>query len=130
MQVIINIDTPDVDRAERFYAAGLGLTPVRRLFGGRLAEMKLGAQLFHILPKAEGAAAFADGPGRGYARHWTPVHLDFVVDDLEAAVERALAAGATMERPLSAHEWGRIAGLADPFGHGLCLIEMTARGYA
>lgn len=129
MHVIINIDAPDVDRAERFYAEGLGLKPVRRLFGGKLAEMKLGAQLFHILPKAEGALAFAGGPERGYARHWTPVHLDFVVDDIEAALERALAAVATMERAISAHEWGRIAGLSDPFGHGLCLIEMTKLGY-
>jgi hypothetical protein len=25
--------------------------------------------------------------------------------------------------------WGRIAVLADPFGHGLCLIEFLNRGY-
>lgn len=110
MQAIINIDTPDVDGAERFYAEGLGLTRGRRLFGGAVAEMKLGAQLFHILPKNEGSPAFAGGPGRVYARHWTPVHLDFVVDRLEAAVERALAAGATLERAISSHDWGTHSG--------------------
>jgi lactoylglutathione lyase len=25
--------------------------------------------------------------------------------------------------------WGRIAQLADPFGHGLCLIQFLGRGY-
>ncbi|HEY6986285.1 MAG TPA: VOC family protein, partial [Rhodanobacteraceae bacterium] len=25
--------------------------------------------------------------------------------------------------------WGRIATLADPFGHGFCLIEFLNRGY-
>lgn len=129
MHVIINIDTPDVDRAERFYAEGLGLTPVRRLFKGALAEMKLGDQLFHIQPKEAGSSAFSQGPARLYARHWTPLHLDFVVDDLDAALARAIAAGATLERGISAHDWGRIAGLSDPFGHGLCLIELTVRGY-
>ena len=25
--------------------------------------------------------------------------------------------------------WGRIAILADPFGHGLCLLQFSGRGY-
>jgi hypothetical protein len=41
---------------------------VRRLFGGRLAELKLGDQLFHILPKQAGASPFAGGPARTAAR--------------------------------------------------------------
>ena len=36
---------------------------------------------------------------RDYGRHWTPVHLDIVVDDVDAAVARAVAAGATLEKP-------------------------------
>jgi hypothetical protein len=34
---------------------------------------------------------------RDYVRHWTPVHLDFVVESLEPAIERALGAGAELE---------------------------------
>jgi lactoylglutathione lyase len=26
-------------------------------------------------------------------------------------------------------KWGRMANLADPFGHGLCLVEFRGRGY-
>lgn len=129
MQVIINIDVPDVARAELFYEEALGLQKVRRLFGGKLAEMTLDGQVFHILPKADGTAASAAGPARSYVRHWTPLHLDFVVPDLDAAVHRAVQAGGTLERPITAHVWGRIAGFADPFGHGFCLIELTDEGY-
>ena len=57
------------------------------------------------------------------------MHLDFVVSDVAAAVRRAEAAGAWLEGEIRTHEWGRIAVLADPFGHGFCLIEFVGRGY-
>jgi predicted enzyme related to lactoylglutathione lyase len=57
------------------------------------------------------------------------VHLDFVVDDVEAATKRALAAGATLEQEAQAHAYGRLAMLADPFGNGFCLLEFRGRGY-
>jgi hypothetical protein len=34
---------------------------------------------------------------RNYSRHWTPVHMDFVVDDVSKAAQRALDAGAIQE---------------------------------
>jgi lactoylglutathione lyase len=66
---------------------------------------------------------------RDYARHWTPVHTDFVVADLSAAIARAEAAGAVREGSVRTARWGRIATLADPFGNGFCLIEFLNRGY-
>ena len=66
---------------------------------------------------------------RTYARHWTPVHLDFVVSDIKSAVAQAQAAGATLEGEPETHNWGHIAHMADPFGHGICLIEFRGRGY-
>ena len=53
----------------------------------------------------------------------------FVVAELGAAVSRAIEAGATIEGEIQTHNWGRIAHMADPFGHGFCLIEFTGRGY-
>jgi hypothetical protein len=67
---------------------------------------------------------------RDYARHWTPVHLDCVVADLDSAVQRATTAGATLDREVQQRKWGRIATLADPFGNGFCLLEFRGRGYA
>jgi lactoylglutathione lyase len=80
------------------------------------------------LEKAEGTLG-AGEDRRRYRRHWSPVHLDVVVDDLEAALARALAAGARAEGEIRTAAWGRIVTLADPFGHGLCLIQFLGRGY-
>ena len=52
-----------------------------------------------------------------------------VVNDLDAALARALAAGARTETAIRTEPWGRIVVLADPFGHGLCLIQFLGRGY-
>jgi predicted enzyme related to lactoylglutathione lyase len=57
------------------------------------------------------------------------VHLDFDVVDIDAAVERAVAAGARLENEPQSFNWGRLAMLSDPFGHGFCLFQFTARGY-
>ena len=50
-------------------------------------------------------------------------------DDVDAAVERAVTAGAKLESAAKDTPYGRIAMLADPFGHGLCLLEWKGRGY-
>jgi predicted enzyme related to lactoylglutathione lyase len=57
------------------------------------------------------------------------VHLDFITEDIDAAIARAVAAGAVLERPVRDEAWGRIALLADPFGNGFCLIQFLGRGY-
>jgi predicted enzyme related to lactoylglutathione lyase len=83
-----------------------------------------------LLEKSAGTQASAATPQRReYVRHWTPVHLDFVVENIGAAVDRARRSGATLEGEVRTHAWGRIALMADPFGHGFCLIEFRGRGY-
>jgi lactoylglutathione lyase len=59
-----------------------------------------------------------------------PVHADLVVDRVDEALARALAAGARQEGDVRDADWGRIAQVADPFGHGWCLIEFSRRGYS
>ncbi len=66
---------------------------------------------------------------RCYDRHWTPVHLDFVVDDIERSVKSAITAGAQLEQPIKTEAWGRLALMSDPFGHGFCYIQFLGRGY-
>jgi hypothetical protein len=39
------------------------------------------------------------------------------------------ACRAQLKGEIQAHEWGRIANMADPFGNGFCLIEFIERGY-
>lgn len=129
MRILVNIDVPDLEHAIGFYRAAFGLTLNRRL-GATGAEL-LGADApIYLLEKAAGTpAAGAVRQPRDYERHWTPVHLDMVVDDVDSAVARAVAAGARLEDPPATHAWGRIAHLADPYGHGICILQFLGRGY-
>ncbi|MFJ3461775.1 GNAT family N-acetyltransferase [Achromobacter spanius] len=129
MRILVNIDVPDLEHAIGFYQTAFGLTLNRRL-GSTGAEL-LGADApIYLLEKAAGTpTAGAARQPRDYARHWTPVHLDVVVDDVDQAVARAVAAGARLEDPPATHDWGRIAHLADPYGHGICILQFLGRGY-
>ena len=107
-----------------------GRQEVGRRFGAFAVELTGATVPIYLLAKAAGTEASpTSGERRRYARHWTPVHLDFVVPDLEAALRTVLSAGGTLDGEPATHRWGRIAHLADPFGHGLCLIEFIGRGY-
>ena len=128
MNLLVNVDVDDLDRASAFYCDGLGLKVGRR-FDGWL-ELLGGSSPIYLLPKDAGSPISPASPGtRDYRRHWTPVHIDFVVDDIDAAVARARAAGATVEQEARDHAYGRLALLADPFGNGFCLLQFTGRGY-
>lgn len=129
MQLFVNVDVPSVAEAERFYVAALGLRVGRRL-GPEMTEL-LGLEVpIYLLETKEGSSPV---PGatltRSFTRHWSPVHMDFVVEALEPAIARAEAAGARRESEITLHSWGRIALFSDPFGNGFCLLEMSERGY-
>ncbi len=129
MKVRINIDVPDLASATRFYQEALGLQ-INRFLDDDVAELSGTSSLIYLLAKEpDTSSAGNNGQVRQYVRHWTPVHLDFEVDDLDAACERALKAGALQES-------GRIEWLgsvcvtfSDPFGHGFCLIHFTDSTY-
>ena len=127
MAILVNIDVPDLKAGVAFYTQAFGLA-VRRRLGEQAAELSGWPVPVFVLEKAAGSAGAA-GSRRSYPRHWTPVHLDVVVVDFESAVSRAVAAGARVEQDVRTAVWGKIAVLADPFGHGLCLIEFLNRGY-
>ncbi|AVJ34515.1 glyoxalase [Stenotrophomonas sp. MYb57] len=125
---IVNLDVPDLAAAETFYTAAFDLRVDRRLGPGAL-ELLGGPTPLYLLQNDAGSAATEDGDVRDYERHWTPVHLDWVVADIDAALARAVAAGAALERPVRERLWGKIAVLSDPFGHGFCLIQFSDAGY-
>lgn len=129
LQLRICIDVSDLEAGIAFYRDALGLSLGRRL-GAKWAEMLGASSPLDLLAEAEGTAPSSRTTTvRDYGRHWTPVHLDCVVTDLAAAVQRAIAAGATLDHDIQPRKWGRIATLADPFGNGFCLLEFRGRGY-
>ena len=123
------IDVDELDKAVAFYTQAFDLHVGRRI-GKAWAELLGAPAPIDLLAKKSGTRASAAAAAlRDYARHWTPVHLDFEVADVDAAVARARSAGATLERDIETLVWGRMANMADPFGHGFCLLEFRGRGY-
>ena len=129
MKLLVNLDVDDLDKAIAFYSAAFGLTVGRR-FGTAGVEMLGSPSPLYLLVKAPGTpASDTTTQRRDYARHWTPVHLDFEVDDIDSAVQCAMSAGAQLEKPVATHKWGKLALMADPFGHGFCFVQFLGRGY-
>jgi len=123
-KIAINIDVDNIERGIEFYCSAFELSVARRPAPDIVELSGMPSPVF-LLEKASGSVPFPDGTPRRYARHWTPVHLDFLVRDIDAAIARAVAAGARSEGPLHAYDWGKIAYFADPFGNGLCLLSYT-----
>jgi catechol 2,3-dioxygenase-like lactoylglutathione lyase family enzyme len=130
MEIRVCIDVDDMERAVAFYTQGLGLRLGRRL-DDDWVELLGATSPLDLLRNAAGTPPLGDShpQRRDYGRHWTPVHLDFVVTDIDAAAARLVAHGARLEQPIQDRRWGRMASLADPFGHGLDLLEFKGRGY-
>ena len=127
--VLINIDVPLLDPAITFYTRAFGLKP-KRYFGTGGVELAGAEVSIFLLVKGSGSASHKDAKfGRDYGRHWTPVHLDFVVDDIRAAIARAESAGAVRESDVRDDTWGKLVLFSDPFGNGFCFVEFSARGY-
>jgi predicted enzyme related to lactoylglutathione lyase len=128
MNFLVNLDVDDLGKAERFYSSAFGLRAGRRFDFG--IEMLGGPAPIYLLAKAAETAVSGNTlQVRRYARHWTPLHLDFVVDDIDAAVQQALRAGAKLEQAVATRVWGKLALMADPFGHGFCFVQFLGRGY-
>ncbi|ACG74117.1 Glyoxalase/bleomycin resistance protein/dioxygenase [Anaeromyxobacter sp. K] len=129
MDLLVNVDVDDLARAVAFYTQAFGLRVGRR-FGGAAAELLGASSPIYLLENRAGSAPYPGAAtAREYGRHWTPVHLDVAVPALEPALARAEAAGARREGDVAERPWGRMARLADPFGHGICLLEFRGRGY-
>ena len=129
VDLLVNIDVDDLQRATAFYTGAFDLRIGRR-FGTGGVELLGASAPIYLLVKAAGTPATPTSEQvRDYGRHWTPMHLDIVVQDIDVALARAVAAGATLEKPVKTSNWGKLALLADPFGNGFCLVEFLGRGY-
>lgn len=104
-------------RALEFYQQAFGAVEIMRMAdpAGRIghAEVKLGNFILMLSD---------EHPELGVVSPMTlggsPCALMFYVEDVDAVVERAVAAGATIVRPVADQFYGDRSGkLKDPFGH-------------
>jgi predicted enzyme related to lactoylglutathione lyase len=123
----ICIDVPDLAKGIRFYADAFGFSKVSEPYPG-VAVLAVGTTKITLLEKREQSKPSPHTQDvRHYDRHWTPVHLDFHVADVKAALERAVGAGAIKEQFFENPKHGSAAFCADPFGNGFCLLESKAK---
>jgi predicted enzyme related to lactoylglutathione lyase len=121
--ISVSIDVPDLAAGVKFYCSAFGFEKMAEPVPGVAVLSGMNVELC-ILEKAAGSTPAPNSAAtRRYDRHWTPVHLDFHVDDLNAALEQVEACGAKREQVIENTEHGSAAFCSDPFGHGFCLIQ-------
>jgi predicted enzyme related to lactoylglutathione lyase len=123
------IEVGDLQRGIAFYCGGLGLSLKRRLSPSWVELDGANLPIFLLGNRLPAAELGVTQMQRSFDRHWTPVHLDFIVADIDAAVARLTGLGASLDREIQRREYGRMANLADPFGNGFDLIEFSGSGY-
>lgn len=118
----ISIDVPDMQKGIDFYSAAFGFSVTSQPYPG-VTVLRAGQTTICLLEKPSGSTPSPNtSDTRYYRRHWTPVHLDFHVENLSEAIDRAVAAGAVVEQRFENPKHGGAAFCSDPFGHGFCLI--------
>jgi predicted enzyme related to lactoylglutathione lyase len=129
LEVHAYIEVTELARGIDFYSRGLGLTPKRRLSPNWVELGGANLPIFLLANCPPIANLGRANVARSYQRHWTPVHLDFIVPDLDRAVAELTVLGASLDRDIKVEEYGRMANMADPFGNGFDLIEFSGSGY-
>jgi predicted enzyme related to lactoylglutathione lyase len=120
--VHVSIDVPDLERGLQFYGRVFGFVEKARPFP-TMAVLDGNNVTICMLAKPAGTKP---SPGtedtRRYERHWTPVHLDFHVDDFDEALSRVRAESGRVENEFRTQGPKPAAFCSDPFGKGFCLI--------
>jgi predicted enzyme related to lactoylglutathione lyase len=124
MQLRVALTTSDYARLVRFYCAGLGLEPAQQWTNNddRALMLEMGQATLEIFD--EGYAGFIDETEAGQ-RVSGNVRLALQVPDLQAAMERLLANGATLVHPPIMTPWGDYnVRLQDPDGLQVTLFQV------
>jgi len=125
MNYSVTIDVPKLDDGLRFYRDALGLVVVAQPVATYVI-LKYGDSQIGLIEKRAGThPAKGCDDVRRYERHWTPVHIDFHVDDFEVVLANALRAGAKCEQKFDGAGRPPIAFCSDPFGNGFCIVGKT-----
>ncbi|HEX5100725.1 MAG TPA: VOC family protein [Polyangiaceae bacterium] len=122
-RVNLSIDVPDLEAGLRFYAAVFGFVETARPFPTMaVLDANNVTVCMHAKPAGTKSSLAAGFELRHYERHWTPVHLDFDVPDLDAVLAKVRAGGGTIENEFRNQGPKPVAFCSDPFGNGFCVI--------
>ena len=122
IKISVSIDVSNLKQAETFYIEALGCKK-RRDQGSDMAVLSTENCDIYLQEKEAGTKPLVSSEVvREYKRHWTPVHLDFLTENLDEVVKKILQLGGLHEGGENG-DWGSIAYCADPFGNGFCVIN-------
>ena len=120
--VHFSIDVPDLEAGLKFYRAVFGFIESARPFP-TMAVLDANNVTVCMHEKAAGTQSSASGAEvRRYERHWTPVHLDIHVADLDAVLATVRSEGGAIENEFRTQGPKPVAFCSDPFGNGFCVI--------
>ncbi len=125
--VHFSIDVPDLAAGLRFYGAVFGFVETARPFP-TMAVLDANNATVCMHEKAAGSRSSSGGAEvRRYERHWTPVHLDLHVHDLDVVLAKVRAEGGAIESEFRTQGPMPVAFCSDPFGNGFCVIGEPTR---
>lgn len=114
---VVMLGVQDVDRAKKFYVEGMGAEPAQDHPGFVRCRLGDGSELalYNWAAVANDAGVPADGSGfRGFSLHC----LAGTRDEVDAVMQAAESAGATVLKPAEAAAWGGYSGtFSDPDGY-------------
>lgn len=124
--VHVSIDVPELEAGLQFYGSVFGFVENARPFP-TMAVLDANNVTVCMHEKAAGTKSSPGGADvRRYERHWTPMHIDVHVPDLDAVLEKVRAEGGTIESEFRTQGPKPVAFCSDPFGNGFCVIGERA----
>ena len=127
LELRVALTSDDYERLVSFYCLGLGLEPEQLWSndGGRAMLLNLSRATLELFDETQAQAIDQIEAGRRISGH---IRLALQVPDLEAAMERLLAHGATLVHPPVVTPWGdHNARLQDPDGLQITLFQQPAQ---
>ena len=123
-KISVCIDVSEMKKAIQFYTKALGCELVEKK--EQYTELVADGLTIYLAENAAGTNPLINGKAaRNYERHWTPIHLDVHVSDIDKSVSMVAELGGIKEGEKSG-DWGSVAFCADPFGNGFCLMQYNS----
>lgn len=124
LELRVALTTQEYDRLVEFYCAGLGLEPAELWTGeqDRAMILSMGAATLELFDEPHAAAVDQIEAG---ARVSGPIRFALRVPDLQSALERVVAHGATLVHPPIVTPWGhQNVRVQDPDGLQITLFQV------
>jgi uncharacterized glyoxalase superfamily protein PhnB len=127
LELRVALTSADYDRLVKFYSDGLGLEPAQIWNNGqgKTLILELGKATLELFDETQAATIDQLEAGRRISGQ---VRFALQVPDLQAALQRLLAHGATMVHPPVTTPWGDMnVRLQDPDGMQVTLFQKPAK---